>query len=165
METPRRRSLIEKLLRRSSPEAPAKDLDHETQSTTGLIDASNPHPTHRTITLPLTGGGTETLVVPNDQVPRDPNNNDPESWKFHLGARKASVAASDTGDKAAGASDVEKAQYKSLMEQTKGMTAEQVHDFLKKRGTVDGGKVMRRWEEGKTGEGYMQVVGADRGTF
>jgi hypothetical protein len=51
------------------------------------------------------------------------------------------------------------------MRQTKGMTPEEVKAFLQKRGGVDGGKIMRRWEEGKTGEGYQQVVGPDSGTM
>lgn len=90
---------------------------------------------------------------------------EPGQWKYQHGARKASVAASDTGEKTVHASDVEKAQYLSLMQQTKGMTAEQIKEFLQKRGTIDGWKLMHRWEEGKTGEGYAQVVGADSGTM
>ena len=164
MDTPRRRSLVEKLLRRKA--SPTAAIDPETQSTTGLIKTDNSTTSEMTtITLPLTGGGTETLVIPNDARPADPQNADPEGWKFHLKHRNASAAASDTGDRPGFASDVEKAQFLSLMEQTKGMNEEQIKAFLKTRGSVDGGKVMRNFKEGKSGGGYMQVVGGDRGAF
>jgi hypothetical protein len=165
---------VDKLLHRDSSNHPkthhnttaTTNPDPETQSITGLLPSSTPPPpSTRTLTLPLTGGGTETLIVPNDQVPADPANSDPSHWNFHLNARHASVAASDTGENVTAASDVEKARYAKLMQETKGMNAEQVKEFLKGKGVVDGAKVMRRWEEGKGGEGYMQVVGADRGTF
>ena len=170
MDTPRRRSLIEKILHHNSqPSHSHSHLntethaapDHETTSTTGLIET--PQPSTKTITLPLTGGGTETLIIPNDTPSRLPG--DSLTWKYQHGARKASVAAADTGENAVAASDVEKAQYVSLLQQTKGMNAEQIREFLAKRGSIDGGKLMRRWEEGKTGEGYMQVAGPDSGAM
>lgn len=52
---------------------------------------------------------------------------------------------------------------KRIQRQTKGMTPEEVKRFLEKRGGVDGAKISRRWEEGKGGEGYQQVVGPDAG--
>jgi hypothetical protein len=168
MDTPRRRSLIEKILHHNSrPSYSHSHLntethaapDHETTSTTGLIET--PQPSTKTITLPLTG--TETLIIPNDTPSRLPG--DSSTWKYQRGARKASVAAADTGENAVAVSDVEKAQYVNLLQQTKGMNAEQIREFLAKRGSVDGGKVMRRWEEGKTGEGYMQVAGPDSGAM
>jgi hypothetical protein len=166
MDTPRRRSFIEKFLHRNvqhetQTQNHSAPIDPETQSTSGLIQPT--HPETRTLTLPLTGGGTETLVIPNDVPSR--LDGDSETWKYKHGARKASIAAADTGDKTVHASDVERAQYKLLMEQTKGMNAEQLREFLKKRGSVDGGKVMRRWEEGKGGEGYMMVAGPDSGAM
>ena len=174
-DQPRRRSLVDKLLHRDSSNHPkthhhpttTTNPDPKTQSTTGLFPTSTPPPpSTRTLTLPLTGGDTETLLIPNDQIPADPDpTRTPLHWNFHLKARHASVAASDTGENVTAASNVEKARFAKLMQETKGMNAEQVKEFLKGKGVVDGAKVMRRWEEGKGGEGYMQVVGADRGTF
>lgn len=137
-DQPRRRSLVDKLLHRNTS-TPDTAQDSETQSTTGLIHA--PPSSTRTITLPLEGGGTETLVVsahsqtqvqsylpvpsvsnplpyeqiPNDQIPRDPSNSTPESWHFNRSTRKASIPASDTGENTTASSDVEKAHFASLM--------------------------------------------------
>ena len=63
-DQPRRRSLVDKLIHRNSPNPDHQTHtthDPETQDTTGLL-RSHPAET-RTITLPLEGGGTETLIV------------------------------------------------------------------------------------------------------
>lgn len=117
------------------------------------------------LSLPLTNGGYETLLIPNDHHPRGPQCPDPEHWHFRHGSRKASVAAADTGDTPKGASDVEKAEFILLTKQTQGMSAEEVKEFLEKRGVVDGFNVMKRQQKGQQGAGYYQVVGADSGAM
>ena len=47
------------------------------------------------------------------------------------------------------------------MEETRGMTQEQVADFLKKKSRVDGEKIMN----GKKGSGYQMLAGAFSGTM
>jgi hypothetical protein len=121
--------------------------------------------------LPLTGGGTETLIVPNDHVPRDQRCPSPEHWHFSAGTRKASAAAADTGDTPKGASDVEKAEFILLSRQTAGMTPDEVKEFLEKRGVVDGFDVMKRKErhtvkpKGESAGSYYVVTAADSGAF
>lgn len=120
------------------------------------------------LTLPLTNGGYETLIIPNDHHPRDPECPDSEHWHFRHGSRKASVAASDTGDEPKGASDVEKAQFIMLTGQTAGMNAAEVKEFLEKRGVVDGFSVMKRQQKVTPkgqGGGYYVLAGADSGAM
>lgn len=46
------------------------------------------------------------------------------------------------------------------------MSAEQVKEFLEKRGVVDGFSVMRRQQQkGEEGGGYYQLVGPDAGAM
>ena len=71
--------------------------------------------------------------MPNDPQLRDPNNAD-GTWNFHRKYRKASAAASDTGDEPKGASDVEKAEFELLMRETQRMRPEELKAYLQKEG-------------------------------
>ena len=134
---------------------------HTTKSDEALVypTTGNDNDDKVELILPLTGAGEEHLFVANDHPAQDPSNAD-GSWDFHPKYRKTSVAAADTGDEAKGGSDVEKAEFAMLMRETQGMSPEEVKAHLKKRGAVDGGKIIF-----PKGQGAQQMTGADGGAF
>jgi hypothetical protein len=82
-------------------------------------------------------------------------------WKFRLKEHKASAPASDVGVYACATSVDDRNAFAELMEKTRGMTPEQVAEFLRARDKVDGEKIMN----GRKGSGYQMLAGPFMGTM
>ena len=111
---------------------------------------------------PFADDDDATLV--NQEVSHDPDaefDHPPEGWKFKLKNRNASAPATDVGEYARATSVDERGSFNELMEKTRGMTPEQVADFLRARARVDGEKIMN----GREGSGYQMMAGAFSGTM
>jgi hypothetical protein len=132
---------------------------HGSKSTAAAVSADSAATT--THSDPFADDGV-TLV--NQEVSHDPDaefDHPPEGWKFKLKDRKASAPATDVGEHARATSVDERGSFNELMEKTKGMTPEQVADFLRTKARVDGEKIMN----GRKGSGYQMMAGAFSGTM
>jgi hypothetical protein len=78
---------------------------------------------------------------------------EPETWHFN-GHRKASVPATDVGEQPRHTSVDDQELFETLMKETKGMSEEQVKEYLSKRPQIDGAKIMR---------GKIGLLGYSRG--
>ena len=85
---------------------------------------------------------------------------EPETWHFD-GHRKASMSATEIGETPRHTSVDDQQLFEKVMKETKGMSQEQVKEYLSKRPHIDGAKIMR----GREGDGYLGLTGAFSGTM
>jgi len=106
----------------------------------------------------------DDVTLVNQEISHDPDaefHHAEERWKFKLKNRKASAPASDVGEYPRATSVGDRSAFLELMEKTKGMSPEQVAEFLRTRDRVDGEKIMN----GRKGDGYQMLAGAFMGTM
>jgi hypothetical protein len=106
----------------------------------------------------------DDVTLVNQEISYDPDaefHHVEERWKFKLKNRKASAPASDVGEYPRATSADDRSRFMELMEKTRGMTPEQVAEFLKARDRVDGEKIMN----GRKGDGYQMLAGPFMGTM
>ena len=131
---------------------------HGPKSTAAAVPANGAATTHSN---PF---ADDDVTLVNQKASHDPDaefDHPPEGWKFKLKNRKASAPATDVGEYARASTTDERDSFAELMEETKGMTPEQVADWLRKRKRVDGEKIMN----GREGSGYQVMAGAFSGTM
>jgi hypothetical protein len=132
----------------------------ETKTTTSSFLAANaPTP----FSTPFTAGEDDITLV-NQEASHDPDaefHHSAERWEFKLKDRKASAPASDVGVHARATSLDDRNAFAELMEKKRGMTPEQVAEFLRARDKVDGEKIMN----GRKGDGYQMLAGPFMGTM
>jgi hypothetical protein len=110
------------------------------------------------------GDSDDDVTLVNQEIPYDPDaefHHVEERWKFKLKNRRASAPASDVGEYARATSADDRSIFMELMEKTRGMSPEQVAEFLRARDRVDGEKIMN----GRKGEGYQMLAGPFMGTM
>ena len=106
----------------------------------------------------------DDVTLVNQEISHDPDaefHHVEERWKFKLKNRKASAPASDVGEYARATSADDRSIFMELMEKTKGMSPEQVAEFLRARDRVDGERIMN----GRKGDGYQMLAGPFMGTM
>jgi hypothetical protein len=106
----------------------------------------------------------DDVTLVNQEISHDPDaefHHVEERWKFKLKNRKASAPATDVGEYARATSADDRSIFMELMEKTRGMSPEQVAEFLRARDRVDGEKIMN----GRKGEGYQMLAGPFMGTM
>ena len=106
----------------------------------------------------------DDITLVNQEISHDPDaefHHVEERWKFKLKNRKASAPASDVGEYARATSADDRSIFMELMEKTKGMSPEQVAEFLRARDRVDGERIMN----GRKGDGYQMLAGPFMGTM
>ena len=85
-----------------------------------------------------------------------------ESEKWHFsGHRKASAPATDVVENARHTSEDDQRMYEEIMRDTKDLNQEQVREYLKKRPSIDGARIIR----GRKGDGYLGLTGPFSGTM
>src|ERR1700735_3288634 len=87
----------------------------------------------------------DDVTLVNQEISHDPDaefHHVEERWKFKLKNRRASAPASGVGEYPRATSADDRSRFMELMEKTRGMTPEQVAEFLKARDRVDGEKIM-----------------------
>src|SRR5271155_5008606 len=106
----------------------------------------------------------DDVTLVNQEIFHDPDaefHHAEERWKFKLKNRKASAPASDVGEYARATSADDRSTFMELMEKTRGMSPEQVAEFLRTRDRVDGERIMN----GRKGDGYQMLAGPFMGTM
>jgi len=106
----------------------------------------------------------DDVTLVNQEISHDPDaefHHVEERWKFKLKNRKASAPATDVGEYARATSAEDRSTFLELMEKTKGMSPEQVAEFLRTRDRVDGERIMN----GRRGDGYQMLAGPFMGTM
>jgi len=119
---------------------------------------------HRKLFTAAAADNDDDVTLVNQEISHDPDaefHHAEERWKFKLKNRKASAPASDVGEYARATSVGDRSAFLELMEKTKGMSPEQVAEFLRTRDRVDGEKIMN----GRKGDGYQMLAGAFMGTM
>jgi hypothetical protein len=106
----------------------------------------------------------DDVTLVNQEISHDPDaefHHSEERWKFKLKNRKASAPATDVGEYARATSAEDRSTFMELMEKTRGMSPEQVAEFLRTRDRVDGERIMN----GRKGDGYQMLAGPFMGTM
>jgi hypothetical protein len=106
----------------------------------------------------------DDVTLVNQEISHDPDaefHHVEERWKFKLKNRKASAPASDVGEYPRATSADDRSTFMELMEKTRGMSPEQVAEFLRARDRVDGERIMN----GRKGDGYQMLAGPFMGTM
>jgi hypothetical protein len=106
----------------------------------------------------------DDVTLVNQEISHDPDaefHHVEERWKFKLKNRKASAPASNVGEYARATSAEDRSIFMELMEKTRGMSPEQVTEFLRARDRVDGERIMN----GRKGDGYQMLAGPFMGTM
>jgi hypothetical protein len=112
----------------------------------------------------VTDDDDDDITLVNQEISNDPDaefHHAEERWKFKLKNRKASAPASDVGEYARATSAEDRSTFMELMEKTRGMSPEQVAEFLRARDRVDGERIMN----GRKGDGYQMLAGPFMGTM
>jgi hypothetical protein len=106
----------------------------------------------------------DDITLVNQEISNDPDaefHHVEERWRFKFKNRKASAPASDVGEYARATSADDRSTFLELMEKTRGMSPEQVAEFLRARDRVDGERIMN----GRKGDGYQMLAGPFMGTM
>jgi hypothetical protein len=126
--------------------------------------SSSAAPYRNPFTTTAAAAADDDVTLVNQEISHDPDaefHHVEERWKFKLKNRKASAPASDVGEYARATSADDRSIFMELMEKTKGMSPEQVAEFLRARDRVDGERIMN----GRKGDGYQMLAGPFMGTM
>jgi hypothetical protein len=126
--------------------------------------SSSAAPYRNPFTTTATAADDDDVTLVNQEISHDPDaefHHVEERWKFKLKNRKASAPASDVGEYPRATSADDRSIFMELMEKTKGMSPEQVAEFLRARDRVDGERIMN----GRKGDGYQMLAGPFMGTM